>query len=128
MKSLSDFGFMPFKASLVYFMIIQGFGFLLGFEYNAFQLFGISALGVIGFNLLTYLGYFGTCGVVDEREMQQITDSAVYGVFTAIFIASLNLGFDSGFTTYQLARYSFAAFMAALVVKQTYQRYGGDIF
>ncbi|MFB6209819.1 MAG: hypothetical protein ABEJ56_06830, partial [Candidatus Nanohaloarchaea archaeon] len=112
MKSLADYGLMPFKASLVYFMLIQGFGFLLGFEYSAFQLFGISTLGVIGFNLLTYLNYFGTCGIVDEMEMQQITDSAVYGIFTAIFIASMNLGLNSGFTTYQLARISFGVFMA----------------
>jgi hypothetical protein len=127
MKSLSEYGFMPFKASLVYFTIIQGFGFLLGLEYSALQLFGISTIGVIGFNILTYLDYFGTCGIVDEREMQQITDSAVYGVFAAIFIASMNLGLGSGFTTYQLARYSFAAFMAALVLKQTYHRFGGDV-
>ncbi len=127
MKSLSQYGFMPFKASLVYFMIIQGFGFLLGFEYSAVQLFGISTLGVIGFNILTYFGYFGTCGIVDEREMQQITESAVYGVFAAIFIASMNLGLNTGFTTYQLARYSFAVFMAALVLKQAYQRYGGEV-
>ncbi len=126
MKSLSDYGFMPFKASLIYFTIIQGFGFLLGLEYSAFQLFGISTAGVIVFNILTYTGYFGTCGIVDEREMQQITDSAVYGVFAAIFIASMNLGLNSGFTTYQLARYSFAVFMAALVLKQAYQRYGGE--
>jgi hypothetical protein len=126
MKSLTDYGFMPFKASLVYFMIIQGFGFLLGFEYSALQLFGISIIGVIGFNILTFINYIGTCGIVDEREMQQITDSAVYGVFTAIFIASMNLGFDSGFTTYELARYSFATFMAALILKETYQRYGGE--
>jgi hypothetical protein len=126
MKSLSEYGFMPFKASLVYFMIIQGFGFLLGFEYSAVQLFGISTLGVIGFNILTYFGYFGTCGIVDEREMQEITDSAVYGVFTAVFIASMNLGLDTGFTTYQLARYSFAIFMGALVLKQTYHKYGGE--
>jgi hypothetical protein len=127
MKSLSQYGFMPFKASLVYFMIIQGFGFLLGFEYSAVQLFGISTLGVIGFNILTYFGYFGTCGIIDEREMQQITESAVYGVFAAIFIASMNLGLNTGFTTYQLARYSFAVFMAALVLKQAYQRYGGEV-
>jgi hypothetical protein len=118
---------MPFKASLVYFIIIQGFGFLLGFEYSAVQLFGISTLGVIGFNILTYFGYFGTCGIVDEREMQQITESAVYGVFAAIFIASMNLGLNTGFTTYQLARYSFAVFMAALVLKQAYHRYGGEV-
>jgi hypothetical protein len=128
MKSLSDYGLMPFKASLVYFTIIQGFGFLLGLEYSTHQLFGISTLGVIGFNILTYIDYFGTCGIVDEREMQQITNSAVYGVFTAIFIASLNLGFDTDFTTYQLARYSFAAFMAALVLKQIYHKYEGEIF
>jgi len=127
MKSLSQYGFMPFKASLVYFIIIQGFGFLLGFEYSAVQLFGISTLGVIGFNILTYFGYFGTCGIVDEREMQQITESAVYGVFAAIFIASMNLGLNTGFTTYQLARYSFAVFMAALVLKQAYHRYGGEV-
>lgn len=126
MKSLADYGLMPFKASLVYFMLIQGFGFLLGFEYSAFQLFGISTLGVIGFNLLTYLNYFGTCGIVDEMEMQQITDSAVYGIFTAIFIASMNLGLNSGFTTYQLARISFGVFMAALILEQAYHKYGGE--
>jgi hypothetical protein len=82
---------------------------------------------VIAFNILTYFDYFGTCGIVDEREMQQITDSAVYGVFTAIFIASMNLGFNSGFTTYQLARYSFAVFMLALVAKQGYHRYEGEL-
>ena len=127
MKSLSDYGIMPFKASLIYFTTIQGFGFLLGLEYSAWQLFGISTLGVIGFNILTYFDYFGTCGIVDEREMQQITESAVYGVFTAILIASMNLGFDSGFTTYQLARYSFAVFILALVAKQAYHRYEGEL-
>lgn len=127
MKSLSEYGFMPIKASLVYFMMIQGFGFLLGFEYSAVQLFGISTLGVIGFNFLTYFGYFRTYGIVDEREMQEITDSAVYGVFTAVFIASMNLGLDTGFTTYQLTRYSFAVFMGALILKQAYHKYGGDI-
>ena len=126
MKSLSDYGIMPFKASLIYFTTIQGFGFLLGLEYSALQLFGISTLGVIGFNILTYFDYFGTCGIVDEREMQQITDSAVYGVFTAILIASMNLGFNPGFTTYQLARYSFAVFMGALILKQIYHKYGGE--
>ncbi len=126
MRSLSDYGLMPFKASIVYFMLIQGFGFLLGLQYSAFQLFGISTAGVILFNTLTYFDYFGTCGIVDEREMQQITDSAVYGAFTAIFIASMNLGLDTGFTTYQLARYSFAVFMGALLLKQTYHKYGGE--
>jgi hypothetical protein len=127
MKSLSEYGFMPFKASLIYFTTIQGFGFLLGLEYSALQLFGISTLGVIGFNILTYFDYFGNCGIVNEREMQQITDSAVYGVFAAIFIASMNLGFDSGFTTYQMARYSFAAFMGCLILKQAHHKYGGEV-
>jgi|GEM_PF-3425873 hypothetical protein len=127
MKSLSDYGIMPFKASLIYFTMIQGFGFLLGIEYSAVQLFGISTLGVIGFNILTYFDYFGTCGIVDEREMQQITESAVYGVFAAVFIASMNLGLNTSFTTYQLARISFAAFMIALVAKQGYQRYAGEL-
>nr|EGQ40886.1 MAG: hypothetical protein J07AB56_01320 [Candidatus Nanosalinarum sp. J07AB56] len=115
---------MPFKASLVYLMLIQGFGFLLGFEYSAFQLFGLSSAVVALFNVMTYFDYFGPCGMVDEREMQQITDSAVYGIFTSMFLASMNLGLGAGFSTYELTRYSFAVFMAALVLKQAYQRYG----
>lgn len=78
---------------------------------------------MIGFNALAYTGYTGSCGLFDEKDLKLITDSALYGFFAVIFLASLNLGYETGFSTYQVARVGFTAFTASIILTETYHKY-----
>jgi hypothetical protein len=131
---LQDYGLLSFRASAIYFMIIQGFGFLLGLEYSAFQLFGISTLGVLLFNIWALinsryslpqiLSGCGAHGFMDEREMKVATSSAAYGFIATILAASINQGQIYALTQSQIAQIGSAVFFGIFILKTVYQRYG----
>lgn len=134
---LQDYGLLSFRASAIYFMIIQGFGFLLGLNYSVFQLFGISSIGVILFNIWALIDShydlprrFSGCGAhgfMDEREMKVATTSAAYGFIATIFAASINQGEIYALTQNQIAQIGFAVFLTLFLGKTAYQRFGGKI-
>ncbi|MFB6203527.1 MAG: hypothetical protein ABEK01_03475 [Candidatus Nanohaloarchaea archaeon] len=134
MRSLSDHGLMSFRASTVYFAIIQGFGFLLGMEYTAFQLFGITTAGVVMFNIWAlmdsrldlpdYLSGCGSYGFMDERELELVTTAAAYGFIAAVFAASLDQGGVYSLGAYQVARAGYAVFLGVFLAKTFSHRYG----
>ncbi|MFB6241400.1 MAG: hypothetical protein ABEJ36_01185 [Candidatus Nanosalina sp.] len=135
MRTMSDYGLMSFRASAIYFMIIQGFGFLLAMEYSAFQLFGISTVGVILFNIWALIDShydlprrFSGCGAhgfMDEREMKVATTAAAYGFMASILAASINQGGIYALTQDQIAQIGFAVFLGLFITKTAYQRFGG---
>lgn len=131
MTSLSDYGLLKFRASAIYFVIIQGFGYLMGLSYSPIQLFGLTTLGVALFNLWALLnshfdlpGSFGSCGFMDEREMTVATTALAYGFIAAIFAVSLNHGGIYTLSSFQIARVSYAVFLGVFLSKTLNHRYG----
>lgn len=124
MKGFSEYGLMSFRASAIYFMIIQGFGYLLGLEYNAMALFGVSTVAVVLFNIATYFGFLGICGFMDEREMEVATTAAAYGLIVAIFAISLDQGQILSLSLDGVGQAGFGVFLAIFLGKNGYHRLG----
>lgn len=127
MKALTDYGLMSFRASAIYFVIIQGFGYLVGTSYSAFQLFGLSLIGVALFNIYNYARDLGGCALMDEREMIIATSAAAYGFISAIFAISLDHGQIYSLDLFQVARISYAVFLTIFLGKAGYHRFGGRL-
>lgn len=127
---------MAFRTSAIYFMIIQGFGYLLGMEYTAFQLFGISSIGVALLNMWAFLdsnfdlpsilsSCCGEFGFMDEREMDLATTAAAYGLIASIFAISLNQGGIYSLGVNQIGQAGFAVFLAVFFGKTLWHKFGG---